>query len=427
MPKNDNTFHAEQLPNGLRMVFQQHSSSPSVAVVVLVGVGSRNENENNNGISHFLEHMAFKGTTRRPTTMDIAAEVDNVGGESNAFTSKEYTGYYIKVAAKEIDLAIDLLQDMLFHSLYQQQESDRERNVIIEEINMYRDSPRDVVGEMYEKLLFPEQPLGMEVTGTPESLSHIGHAELKGYNQHWYIPNNMVIGVTGQFDEVSVKQKLDQAFSNRQQHKVDGYTKAHYNQSGPGIVVRQKDIDQTQLIVGWRSYALDHPNRYALGLLNVVLGGNMSSRLFTQVREKRGLAYAVHSSVDDYMDTGSINCQAGLGHQNIKQALEVILDQFVDVRDHGITEIELTRAKQYLRGRLALSMEDGLSTALFHSRQWLLENKIRTVDEILQEVDKVELAQIQHVARELFVARGLNVAAIGPQVDKNELKHLLDV
>jgi predicted Zn-dependent peptidase len=388
----------------------------------MVGVGSRYENQQNNGISHFLEHMAFKGTDTRPTTLDIAAAVDNVGGESNAFTGKEYTGYYIKVAAKEVDMAIELLQDMLFNSRLLQEEVERERGVIVEEINMYRDSPRDVVSEMYDALLFPDQPLGMEVAGTPQSLASIGHEQLAEYNRRWYVPSNMVIGVSGAFDADAIATRLETAFAARDNGELAQYTPATWDQSSPAITVKRKEFDQTQLIVGWRSYPLDHPKRYALGLLNVVMGGNMSSRLFTEVRERRGLAYAVHSGVDDFLDAGSFSAQAGLGHKNVPQALDVILQQFTNVRDKGISAEELDRAKRYLIGRMALSMEDNLSTTIFHSRQWLLESRIRTIEEILQAVDAVTLSDISEVANELFVPGGLNIAAIGPAVDQGELQ-----
>jgi predicted Zn-dependent peptidase len=425
VPKSAKYLQTHQLDNGLRLLLQPNPTSPSVALVILVGVGSRYENQHNNGIAHFLEHMAFKGTAKRPTTLDIAAEVDRVGGESNAFTSKEYTGYYIKVAAKDLTLAIDLLEDMLWHSTYRQAECDRERKVIIEEINMYRDSPRDQVADIYEKLLYPNQPLGMEVTGTPDSLAAIGHSELLAFNHQWYVPNNLVIGAAGQFDQAALIDQLTKAFGGPQAKPLDSYQATKTNQSKPQLVTHHKDTDQTQLIVGWRSFPANHPQRYALALLNVILGGNMSSRLFTQVREKRGLAYAVHSSVDDYLDAGSIVCQAGLGHHSLPEATQVILDQFMAMGQKGPTAQELTHAKQYLRGRLALSMEDGLSVAIFHGRQWLLEGQVRTFDDIIAGIDSVDLAQATAVANQLFVPSGLNVAVIGPQVDESKLQQLL--
>jgi predicted Zn-dependent peptidase len=391
----------------------------------MIGVGSRYESAQVNGISHFLEHMAFKGTSRRPTALDIASAVDNIGGETNAFTSKEYTGFYVKVAAKDVDISIDLLQDILFHSTLGQTEIDRERRVIVEEINMYRDSPRDTVSDMFERLLYPDQPLGREVTGTPESLQQINHDQLASFNHQWYTPNNMVVAVAGQFDQPAMIDRLAQTFGTEAQHAVAKYQKATFSQDKPRLVVQQKDTDQTQLIIGWRSYSATAPQRYAVALLNVMLGGNMSSRLFTQVREKRGLAYSVHTSVDDYMDTGSLVCQAGLGHQTLDQAITVILDQFADLRQNGPAPQELDRAKANLRGRLALSLEDNLSMSVFHARQWLLEQQIHTYDEIMKGISAVDEDQIKQVADEIFVANKLNAAVIGPKVDYDHLLPLL--
>jgi predicted Zn-dependent peptidase len=425
VPKNANSQLT--LENGLRVLLRLNPSSPSVAVVVLIGVGSRYETIANNGISHFLEHMSFKGTQRRPTTLDIAGEVDGVGGESNAFTGKEYTGYYIKVASKELPLAIDLLEDTLFHSLYQSEECDREKNVILEEINMYHDSPQDQVSEMYDQLVYPDQPLGMEIAGTAASLKNIGHDQLADFVHSWYTPNNMIVGIAGQFDPHQAQQLVDQAFSKHQSHPIGHYQPVKIEQHQPQLALHKKATDQTQLIVGLRSYASNHPHRYALALLNVVLGGNMSSRLFTQVRERRGLAYAVHSNVDDYLDTGSLICQAGMGHHNAEQTLQVILRQLADMRDNGVTERELAQAKQYLRGRLALSMEDSLGMAIFHARQWLLEGQVQTIDDILTEVDRVDLDLIRQVAKDVCVPQGLNLSAIGPNLEEADLRQLLDI
>ncbi len=413
------------LANNARLLLYPNSASPSVAVSVLVGVGSRYESSDNNGISHFLEHMGFKGTKRRPSTLEIASEVDNVGGESNAFTSKEYTGYYVKVAAKELPMAVDLLDDMLFSSLYQPEEVERERGVIVEEINMYRDSPRDQAAEMYDQLIYPNQPLGMEIAGTPQSLATIGHAQLKDFADTWYTPDNMIISLAGRFNDKHVDDVITKTFATHSAKAVGTFQPVHQDQDQPQIVTKNKDIDQTQLIVGVRAYPATHPARYALALLNIVLGGNMSSRLFTQVRERRGLAYAVNSSLDDFVDAGSLVCSAGLGHANTAPALTVILDLLKDIRQQGITAQELQQAKQYMRGRLALSMEDVLSVAIFHSRQWLLEGNIRTIDEILTQVEQVTVADIRQVAKEIFTPDRLNLAVIGPHVNQSELDKII--
>ena len=427
MPKNGSQLSTRTLENGVRVLFNQNSASPSAAVVVMVGVGSRYESADLSGISHFLEHMVFKGTKKRPTALQIASVVDEIGGETNAFTSKEYTGFYVKVAAGDIEIPVELLEDMLFHSKFAQEDIDRERGVIIEEINMYRDSPRDVVGDMYEKLLYPDQPLGQEVTGTPESLANINHQEFVDYNHQWYVPNNMVVAVAGNFDQSDMLHRLEAAFGEKRKSNVKSPQPAQFTQEKPQLTVRKKDTDQTQLMIGWRSYPAASPQRYAVALLNVMLGGNMSSRLFTEVREKRGLAYSVHTSVDDYTDAGSIVCQAGLGHQTLDQAIGVILQQFADLRQNGPAKGELVRAKNNLRGRLALALEDNLSMSVFHARQWLLEQKIQTYADIIRGVDAVTENDIRQVAADLFVPQRLNAAVIGPKVDHDHLLPLLSI
>lgn len=348
--------------------------------------------------------------------------VDAVGGESNAFTSKEYTGYYVKVAAQHLELATDLLEDVLWHSLYAQEEVERERNVILEEINMYRDSPRDVAAEDYDKLLYASQPLGMEVIGTPQSLAKINSDSIKKFNQQWYTPNNMVVAIAGPVDPEQVKADIAKLFTSRQSDKVSALVPAQFDQSTPQLVVHTKPVDQTQLLVGWRSFAITHPDRYVLTLIATILGGNMSSRLFTEVRERRGLAYAVHASLDDFIDTGSIMAVAGLGPNTVAEAFKVILEQFENVRQGGVSAEELERAKQYTAGRLALSTEDALGTVIYHGRQWLLENRIRTLDIIMEGIRAVTLEDVERVSQELFVPRGLNVVALGPKVDEQALR-----
>lgn len=393
----------------------------------MVGTGSRYEPEHLGGISHFLEHMVFKGTAKRPNTLDIASAVDGVGGEFNAFTSKEYTGFYIKTAAKDIELAIDLLADMLFHSKFETEEIERERGVILEEMNMYLDSPRDRVGEIYDHLVYPNHALGRDVIGTRESLANINRQHLIDYINKWYSPNNMVVGVAGGFDSETVRKLAQKPFFDRPLQELDSYDPASGSQNEPGIISIAKDTDQTHLVLGVRAYSFTDPRRYALALLNIILGGNMSSRLFTQIRERRGLAYAVHTGIDNYLDAGTFNCQVGLDHSRVEETVKVILDQFAQIKHTEVPEEELQRAKSYLRGKLSLSLEDPLGLNMYVTKQQLLRGKVISPEEYLQEIDTVTGHDIQMVAQDIFQESKLNLAIISPQPNEAELSQLLTI
>ena len=422
MPKNN---HPSAQSSNNRLILRPLPQSPSVAVVVMVGTGSRYEPENIGGISHFLEHMVFKGTEKRPNTLDIATTVDGIGGEFNAFTSKEYTGYYIKTAAKDVELAIDLLADMLFHSKFEAEEIERERGVILEEMNMYLDSPRDRVGEIYDHILYPNQVLGQDVIGTRDSLANINRQHLLEYLGQWYAPNNMVIGIVGGFDGAKVESLASQSFFKASKKEVPPFEPATTQQSEPGIISIAKDTDQTHLVLGVRAFSISDPRRYALALLNVVLGGNMSSRLFTQVRERRGLAYAVHTGIDHYLDTGTFNCQVGLDHSRVEETIRVILDQFKQTRDELIPKEELQRAKSYLRGKLSLSLEDPLGLSMYLARQQLLQGRVVSAEDYLKQIDAVTPQDLQVVANEIFQQSKLNLAIISPKPDQVKLKQAL--
>ena len=421
MPRNKSSHKSSSLAK----ILIEQPQSPSVAVVVMVGVGSRYEDDSQAGISHFLEHMVFKGTTRRPNTVDIASAVDGVGGEFNAFTGKEYTGFYIKTAAKDVDLAIDLLGDMLFHSKFEAEEIERERGVILEEMNMYMDSPRDRVGELYDRLAFPDQPLGREIIGSKSSLANMDREQIVAFRDAFYTPNNLVVGVVGDFDKKIIEPEVDRVFFTANSEQENGYKPAEVEQGEPQLTLFTKETDQTHLVLGVRGFALSDSRRYALQLLNVMLGGNMSSRLFTQVRERRGLAYAVHTGIDSYLDAGLFNCQVGLDHGRVEETISVILEQFALIRDERVEDSELQRAKNYMRGKLSLSLEDPLGLNLYLTRQQLLQNRILTAEQHIEKLEAVTADEVQAVAKEIFQADGLNMAAIGPQLDRNRLQRLL--
>lgn len=409
---------------GSRLQLHPVPQALSVAVVAMVGVGSRYEARELNGISHYLEHMLFKGTRKRPTALDITSVVDGIGGNFNAFTSKELTGYYIKAAAKDAALIIDVLSDMMYNSRHDQEEVDRERGVILEEMNMYLDTPQDRVGEIIDHLLYPDHPMGWDIIGTRESLKNINREQLVKYNQRWYNPSNLVVSIVGAFDD-SVEEAARQAFFSQPEHAVDTFQPMTFKQTEPGIIAQTKNSDQTHLVLAVRALPYDDPGRYALALLNIILGANMSSRLFTELREKRGLAYAVHTHPDPNNDSGSFNCQIGLDHSRVNEAVQVTLAEYAKLRDVLVSDAELDRAKQYLRGKLSLSLEDPLGMGMYIARQQLLLGRVETPEEYLNKIDQITSQEVQQVAQKIFTNQGLNLAIIGPNIQENSLKEVL--
>jgi predicted Zn-dependent peptidase len=386
--------------------------------MVMARVGSRYEAADQRGIAHFVEHLVFKGTTRRPTSLDITSAIDAIGGEFNAFTSKEYTGFYIKAAAKDAALCLDMLGDMLHHSRFDPVEIDRERGVILEEMNLYLDSPHERVSELYERVLFGDQPLGWEVIGSRQTVSQLRREQLAEFATRWYAPNNMVVGVAGNFDQTEVIGQTEAVLGQPSPANLTPAPPLTGQQAQPRWHIQAKDTDQTHVVVGFPGLPIGHPDRYALALLNCIIGGTMSSRLFVEVREKRGLAYAVHTGVEEFHDAGSFHCQLGLDINRLPEALTVILQQFGLVRRQGVSDLELQRAKSYLGGRLALSLEDPLGMIHFSLKQQLLEQQWQTPSEMLEQVQRVTLDDVQRVATSLIQTDRLNLAIIGPVIDE---------
>lgn len=413
------------LSNGMPLLVQEMSMVPSTAVVVLAKVGSRHEDELLSGIAHFEEHMVFKGTTLRPTTLDISSLIDGVGGDFNAFTDKQYTGFYIKTATKDAELSFDVLADMLFNSTFAEEEVVKERQVILEEMNMYNDSPRERVGELYDTLLYGRQPLGRDIIGTKASLARVGSAELKQFNADWYGSESLLISVAGSLKADRVNQLAERYFAGRDKGRRGVEAKTVVAQAEPAISVTKKQTDQTHMVLGVRSFAVDDPRRHALSLLNVILGGTMSSRLFIEVRERRGLAYSVFTGVDAMSDVGSFVCQVGLDHRRVTETVEVILQQLALTGQELVPEVELERAKRFIRGKMALSTEDPLSLNMFAARQQLQLGKVEGLETLLRQIEQVTAEQIREVAQQLFVNEGLNLAVIGSEVEEEGIKRVL--
>jgi len=398
----------------------------SVAVFIMLAAGSRYEHADNRGIAHFAEHMFFKGTENRPTSRDITSEIDSIGGEFNAFTSKEYTGYYVKCAADQIDVALDVLVDMVRRSKFEPEEIDREKGVIVEEINMYNDTPRDMVGSIYEELLFGENPLGWETLGTRETVRAASRDTFVDYLGSTYAPERMVVGVGGRVTTEELLPKVERLLGDLDGSASQGFDHVQpENGSSPRIRIGHKDSDQAHLILGVPSLPLSHPDRYALQLVHTVLGTGMSSRLFTEVRERRGLAYYVYASNQGYTDTGTLYTQAGVDLSRIDEAISTIAVELRKIVEEPVPAEELQKAKNLAKGRFVLQTENPQGLILFGLRREVLEGMAADPEELLAGIDGVTAEDVQRVAQGTLGGSGLNLALVGPFEDQERFSKLL--
>lgn len=415
-----------KLNNGLKLILAPLKETKAVTVLVLLPVGSRYETQSINGTSHFIEHMMFKGTKRRPTSLEITKELDAVGAEYNAFTGKDHTGYYIKTAAEEIELAFDILSDMLFNSTFALQELDKERGVITEEINMYQDNPMIYIQALFEQTIFGNHPLGWLISGPKEIVKKISRNQILDYKNKFYQPANMLITVAGNFNQTKVNFLAKKYFGLKTKKLAkSNFSKIIVQQTQPRINSMFKETKQVQIGLGVPAYSLSDSRIYPLYLLAVVLGGNMSSRLFTVVREQYGLAYYIKADLAAYQDTGYLVVQAGLDKRRIKQALGLILAELRKIKDYGITDKELDDAQEFLKGKLVLELEDSENVADWYSKQELLLGKIYTPEQKLKKIFAVKKEEVKKTAQQLIKEPSLNLALIGPFKDKKRFRKLL--
>jgi predicted Zn-dependent peptidase len=418
-------FERRRLGNGLRVLTAPLDHAQSVACFVMLAAGSRYERAENRGIAHFAEHMFFKGTERRPTSRDLTTIIDGIGGEFNAFTSKEYTGYYVRCAADDRDIALDVLLDMLRHSKFDPEEIEREKGVILEEMNMYIDTPRDHIGTVYETLVFGDNPLGWETLGTKETIRGATRDTFLDYVDEWYTPERMVVGVSGKVGE-GLKPMLEELLGDMSANGDRRPAPAEPPRgTGPHVSVYEKQADQAHLILGVPSYPVEHPDRYALQLLSTVLGGGMSSRLFIEVRERRGLAYYVYGLNHSYTDAGSLYAQAGVDINRIDDAVSTIGTELRKVATEAVPADELDKAKSFAKGRFVLQLETSQGLIMFGLRREVLEGRTPDPEEIIAELDKVTAEDVQRVARDLVERQGLQLAVIGPFDDAARFEKLL--
>jgi predicted Zn-dependent peptidase len=413
-----NVYERHTLSNGLRVLTAPLDHAQSVACYIMLAAGSRYEEASNRGIAHFAEHMFFKGTERRPTARDLSMEVDKIGGEFNAFTSKEYTGYYIRCAGEQRDIALDVLVDMLRNSKFDAEELEREKGVILEEMNMYYDTPRDYVGSVYEELLFGSNPLGWETLGTRETIKAATRETFIDYLSRWYKPPRIVVGVAGQIGDGLIP-KLEELLGDMSGESAGTPAPAHVEHTnGPRLRLHRKESDQANICIGIPSYPLEHPDRYALQLLGTVLGTGMSSRLFLEVRERRGLAYYVYAVNSSYTDAGTLVSQAGVDLNRADEAVGVITQEFRKLATDQVPADELEKARALAKGRFVLQTESPNGLMLFGLRREVLEGRAAEPEELLAGLDAVTAEDVQRVAQDVIGNEGMRLAVIGPFDDE---------
>ena len=409
------------LSNGLRIITHDMKERESVAVGIWVDVGGRHEDDRKKGAAHFLEHILFKGS-KKYSGEEIKKQIEGVGGSLNAFTSEEQTCFYAKVPFKYLNKAFDVLSDMVVSPLIAKKDVDKERMVILEEIKMYRDLPQYYVLELLDELMWPNHPLGKGLAGTFESVGSMSNQDLQAFHKGQYFPGNIVISACGhlrdgRFDHL-VQEKLGK-FADKQKQ---GCMPFKNTQQKPKANFLNKNTEQMHLALGMFGLDYDHKDKYAFGLLNVILGGNMSSRLFNEVREKRGLAYSISSSAKALKDTGMFMIRAGVDNKKIAETLEVILKELKKIKRNGVNKDEFVRARDYFLGQFSLGLEDTLDHMLWIGESIMVRNKMRTMQDIISRVKKINMDDIQRVASQIFQERHFNLSLIGPVTDKQRKK-----
>lgn len=415
------------LNNQLRLLLLPQKTARTVTSLLLVRAGSKYETKEINGISHFLEHMLFKGTSRRPTPLEVASTLDRVGGNYNAFTDREYTGYYAQVRPEHLSLSLDWLSDIFLHSLLKPEAIEREKGVILEELNMYLDTPLQYISEVWENLLYGDQPAGWDVIGTRETIIGVNQKKLRNYYQNHYSTHNTVLTIAGRLENIEkIQENIEGFFKEANIQEPLDKLAVKESQSQPQSLIKFKKTDQTHLSLGVRAYSLKDKQRWPQAILAVILGGNMSSRLFRVIREEHGLAYYVRSFSQLYTDTGYLTTQAGIANAKVKTAVKLILKEYSQLAKKGVKQQELEEAKEYLKGSLSLSLESSSSLASFYAQQELLQGTILSPEETAQKISQVSLEEVNQLARELFIDSKLNLALIGPyhQGDFDAILHL---
>jgi len=412
------------LDNGLRVITETMPHTRSVSICIFIGAGSRYEAETQAGVSHFIEHLLFKGTPRRTTARDISVAIEGVGGIINAGTDKELTVYWCKTTQPHFPIALDVLSDILLHSKFDPDDIESERRVIIEEIHMGKDSPSQLVNILIDELLWPDHPLGRDIAGDKDSVAGISRDMMLDYLACQYLPGNTVVSIAGALKHREMVTAVNEALGGWAKREPRPGYQAYKERPFPRLNVKRKDTEQVHLCLGLNGLPLLHPQRFVLDLLNVILGEGMSSRLFTEIRDRLGLAYSIHSYVDHLLDTGAITVYAGVEPKNLPVAIKAILEQLSRLKE-PVPETELTKAKELAKGRLLLRMEDSRSVSGWMGGQEILTGRILSVDQVMSIIDAITAEELKELAQELLVDSRLRLAVVGPVAEDEPLEGLL--
>ncbi len=418
-----NRYNKELLSNKIPLFTIPIKGAKTTTILVMVKTGSRYENRKNNGISHFLEHLFFKGTTKRPDTLALSSELDSLGGEYNAFTSKEYTGYWIKVTENKSTQALDIVNDMLFNSKFDSEEIEREKGVIIEEINMYEDNPIMHIEDVFEACLYGDTSAGWETLGTKENIRRFKRQDFINYLKSQYGPKSISIILAGAVSS-QTKKAVAQIFTAKKINQWKDKVATKDKQAKPQVRAVHKKSDQVNLSLGVRTYPVGSPDEFKIKLLAIILGGAMSSRLFIRLRERSGLAYYVRTNSEFYSDSGYLTTQAGVPTDKVETAVKIILEEYQKIAEEKISKQELKRAKDLLKGRLFLQLETSDNLANYYGRQTILRKNIISPADFLKRINKITVEDLKKVAKKIFIDKNLNLALIG-SVRADKFKKIL--
>ncbi|MBI4160133.1 insulinase family protein [Candidatus Wolfebacteria bacterium] len=418
-------FKKLTLPNGLRIILAPKQDSVATTVLVLVEAGSKYEAKEINGLSHFLEHVCFKGTAKRPRIIDIVGELDAIGAVYNAFTSFEYTGYYAKAEPAKFDTVLDIVSDVYLNPVFNSAEIDKERGVIVDEISMYEDLPMRRVQEFFVELLYGDQPAGRPILGQKEVVKRLTRDDLVLYRSEHYLSQATIVAVAGRINKDEIISKIEAAFSSVATGAKREKVKTIEFQQKPESFVQYKKTDQTHLVLGVRAFDIFDERRYALEVLSDILGGGMSSRLFQRIREEMGVGYYVSTDADILSDHGHFSAAAGVHHEKIDDVLAAILHEFWFLTKELVGQKELDRAKEHFIGNMMLGLETSDALAGFYGGQEIVRREIVAPEEVAKEIRAVTAEEVMAVARDIFQDSRLNLALIGPYEDKERFQKIL--
>ena len=410
-------FNTTTLTNGLKVITVPMQDNPAVTVLVMVETGSKYEKKEQSGLSHFLEHMVFKGTPKRPKAIDIARELESLGAQYNAFTSQEYTGYYAKVSPQHIDTALDVVSDIYLHPLLDASEIEKEKGVIVEEMRMYQDMPHRDIHDIFMELVYGDQPAGWKIVGNEQTVKGFTQDDFKKYLADHYVAESTIVIVSGSFDEKETLVKIEKAFSNISQSKNVPKLKVQEQQSKPQLLVKYKDTDQSHIILGMRSYDAKSEHDPALTVLSTLLGGGMSSRLFQKLREEMGVGYYIRANHDAYTDHGLFMISAGIDTKRIDEVITTLINECKKIINEPILEAELKKVKDYIAGSFVLGLETSDSQAEYCAVHQILKGKVENPTEEIAKIQKVTVEEVKAIAQKIFVDEKLNLAIIGPYKD----------